>query len=119
MSGNKLVLFGKWECDNVTVNELGLVDHVTVKPCHPLLPHTAGRYQTKRFRKSLCPVVERMCNSLMMHGRNNGKKIKALNIIKHTFEIIYILTNEVSCFSSHGLKLHFYRTQCKFWLMQL
>ncbi|KAL5108996.1 40S ribosomal protein S5 [Taenia crassiceps] len=61
---------------------------------HPLLPHTAGRYQVKRFRKSLCPIVERVCNSLMMHGRNNGKKIKALNILKHTFEIIHILTNE-------------------------
>ena len=59
------------------------------------LPHTAGRYQVKRFRKALCPIVERLCNSLMMHGRNNGKKLMAVRIVKHTFEIIHLLTGEV------------------------
>ena len=33
------------------------------------LPHTAGRYQAKRFRKAQCPIVERLVNSMMMHGR--------------------------------------------------
>lgn len=37
-----------------------------------------------------------MCCSLMMHGRNNGKKVKAINILKHTFEIIHLLSGEVS-----------------------
>ncbi len=36
------------------------------------LPHTAGRYQVKRFRKALCPIVERLANALMRKGRNNG-----------------------------------------------
>jgi hypothetical protein len=31
------------------------------------------RYAAKRFRKAQCPIVERLVNSLMMHGRNNGK----------------------------------------------
>ncbi|KAJ3018973.1 UNVERIFIED_CONTAM: ribosomal protein S5 [Siphonaria sp. JEL0065] len=57
------------------------------------LPHTAGRYQTKRFRKSRCPIVERLANSLMMHGRNNGKKLMTVRIIKHSFEIINLLTD--------------------------
>jgi hypothetical protein len=43
------------------------------------LPHTAGRYNKKRFRKALCPIVERLSNSLMMHGRNNGKKMMAVS----------------------------------------
>ena len=59
------------------------------------LPHSAGRYQTKRFRKALCPIVERLTCSLMMHGRNNGKKIMAMRIVKHAFEIIHLLTGEV------------------------
>ena len=30
----------------------------------------------------------------MMHGRNNGKKIMAVRIIKHAFEIIHLLTDQ-------------------------
>ena len=29
----------------------------------------------------------------MMHGRNNGKKLMAVRIIKHTMEIIHLLTD--------------------------
>ena len=57
------------------------------------VPHTAGRYQKKRFRKAQCPIVERLTNSLMMHGRNNGKKLMAVRIIKHAMEIIHLLTD--------------------------
>ena len=31
----------------------------------------------------------------MMHGRNNGKKLMAIRIVKHAFEIIHLLTGEV------------------------
>ena len=34
---------------------------------------TLLRFAAKRFRKAQCPIVERLCNSLMMHGRNNGE----------------------------------------------
>ena len=34
-----------------------------------------------------------MTDSLMMHGRNNGKKLLAVRIIKHSFEIIHLLTD--------------------------
>lgn len=58
------------------------------------MPHSAGRYAAKRFRKAQCPIVERLTNSLMMHGRNNGKKLMAVRIVKHAFEIIHLLTGE-------------------------
>lgn len=58
------------------------------------LPHTAGRYQLKRFRKAQCPLVERLVNSLMFHGRNTGKKAMAVRIVQHAFEIIHLLTDE-------------------------
>jgi hypothetical protein len=32
---------------------------------------------------SLCLAQERLVNSLMMHGRNNGKKMMAVRIVKH------------------------------------
>ena len=60
------------------------------------LPHTAGRYAVKRFRKAQCHIVERLTNSLMMHGRNNGKKLMTVRIVRHAFEIIHLLTGDVS-----------------------
>lgn len=58
------------------------------------VPHTAGRYNRKRFRKAQCPIVERLTNCLMMHGRNNGKKLMAIKIVQHAFEIIHLLTDK-------------------------
>jgi len=74
-----------------------LQDYIAVKEKHAkYLPHSAGRYQVKRFRKAQCPIVERLTDSLMMHGRNNGKKLMAMRIVKHAFEIIHLLTGEVN-----------------------
>ena len=56
------------------------------------IPHTAGRYQAKKFRKALCPIVERLVGSMQFHGRNTGKKLKAVRIVRHAFEIIHLLT---------------------------
>ena len=47
----------------------------------------------KRFHKAQCPITERLVNSLMFHGRNTGKKILAVRIVEHTFEIIHLLTD--------------------------
>jgi len=45
----------------------------------------------KRFRKAQCPIIERLTNSLMMNGRNNGKKLMAVRIVAHAFEIVRLL----------------------------
>jgi len=89
-------LFGKWEFDGLICSEISLVDYIKTGASRfgatgIYVPHTAGRYQTKRFRKALCPIVERMACSLMMHGRNNGKKMKAIRIIRQSLEIISLL----------------------------
>merc|ERR1719315_313716 len=88
-------LFGKWSLDDIQLNDISLKDYVAVKKNHSrYLPHSAGRFCSKRFGKAACPVVERIVNSLMMHGRNNGKKLLAVRIVKHSFEIIHLLTGE-------------------------
>jgi small subunit ribosomal protein S5e len=70
-------------------------DYIAVKEKNArYLPHSAGRYAAKRFRKAQCPIVERLTNSLMMHGRNNGKKLMSVRIVKHAFEIMHLLTGE-------------------------
>ncbi|KAF6079295.1 ribosomal protein S5 [Phyllostomus discolor] len=112
-------LFGKWSTDDVQINDISLqvstifvrrwflpqkehpilwlifVDYIAVKEKYAkYLPHSAGRYAAKRFRKAQCPIVERLTNSMMMHGRNNGKKLMTVRIVKHAFEIIHLLTGE-------------------------
>ena len=52
---SKIELFGKWSYDDVEINDISLDDYIAVnkKNC-VYLPHTAGRYARKRFRK-VCP----------------------------------------------------------------
>jgi len=89
---NPILLFNKWPY-NVTVKDRSLKDYICVRN-RVFIPHTAGRYASKRFKKAQCPVVERLTCSMMMHGRNNGKKLMAVRIVKHAFEIIHLLTGE-------------------------
>ena len=84
-------LFGKWSAEDVKCADLSLQDYITLKPIY--LPHSSGRWSKKRFRKAKCPVVERLTCSIMMHGRNNGKKIQACRIVRHAFEIMYLMTD--------------------------
>jgi small subunit ribosomal protein S5e len=88
-------LFDKWPLQDIKVEDMSLIDYLAVKgKSSVFFPHTAGRYSVKRFRKAQCPIVERLVNSMMMHGRNNGKKLMAVRIVKHAFEILHLLTND-------------------------
>lgn len=88
-------LFGRWSSDDIHISDISVSDYIAVKEKHAkYLPHSAGRYAAKRFRKAQCPIVERLTNSLMMKGRNNGKKLKAVRIVRHAFEIMHLLTGE-------------------------
>jgi len=89
---SKTKLFGKWTQNEVSCSDLSLQDYIGLKAL--FVPHSAGRWSKKRFRKAKCPIVERFTNSIMMHGRNNGKKIQACRIMKHTFEIIHLMTEQ-------------------------
>ncbi len=55
-------------------------------------PHSMGRHEHQRFRKAKVNIVERLINGLMRSGKNSGKKAKATNIVKETFEIINLRT---------------------------
>ena len=68
--------------------------NVKTQKAQVFLPYTAGRYQKRSFQKVNCPIVERLGNSLMMKGRNNGKKQLSLRVVKQALEIIHLLTGE-------------------------
>ncbi|KAJ3498350.1 hypothetical protein NLJ89_g10229 [Agrocybe chaxingu] len=91
--GQEVKLFGKWDTQDVEVKDISLTDYIQVR--HAVyLPHTAGRYAKKQFKKAQMPIVERLVDSLMMKGRNNGKKLLAVRIVAHAFEIIHLLTDQ-------------------------
>lgn len=93
---NEIKLFNKWSFVDLEVRDSTLTDYISYSSnrAKTFLPHTAGRWQAKRFRKAQCPIIERLVNSLMMHGRNTGKKMMAVRIVKHALEIIHLLTGE-------------------------
>merc|ERR1712091_821894 len=95
MSATEIKLFNKYAFDEIQVNDMALTDYIACKPNSAcFLPHSAGRWHKKRFKKAQCPVIERITSSLMMHGRNNGKKILAVRIMKHTCDIIHLTTGD-------------------------
>lgn len=44
-------LFNKWSYEDVEVKDISLQDYIQVRQ-HVYLPHTAGRFAVKRFRKA-------------------------------------------------------------------
>ena len=94
-AATEVKLFGKWALEEVEISDISLVDYIGVKGKHAnYVNHTAGRYQRKSFRKAQCPIVERLVCTLMKHGRNSGKKLMACRIVKHTLELIHVLTDQ-------------------------
>lgn len=87
-------LFGKFSSSDVKVNDLAVMDYIAVSQKPAYTAHSAGRYQKAAFKKAQCPVVERLANSLMMHGRNTGKKLMAIKIVRQAFEIIALVTKQ-------------------------
>ena len=80
---NQVKLFGRWSFDDVSSGDISVEDFIAVKPKDQVyVPHTGGRYQVKRFRKAQCPIVERLVNSLMRKGVNNGKKFLGVRIVQ-------------------------------------
>lgn len=89
-------LFGRWSYEDVVSKDISLMAYLNVKTikAQVFLPYTAGRYQKRSFQKVNCPIVERLINSLMMKGRNSGKKQLAVRIVKQALEIIHLTTGQ-------------------------
>merc|ERR1711881_552079 len=84
-------LFGRWSYEDIKMTDKTLANYISVVTTKSkvFVPHTAGRYQLKSFRKAMCPLIERIMGSIAFHGRNTGKKTKASRIIKSALEIIH------------------------------
>ncbi|MEM0074810.1 MAG: 30S ribosomal protein S7 [Conexivisphaerales archaeon] len=96
----KILLFGKWDMDEVNVEDSGLKSVINLDPT--VIPHTFGRHEHSKFGKSKVNLVERLVNSIMHFGkkyakntgRMGGKKQKAIKIVKTAFDIVYLKTGK-------------------------
>ena len=79
-------LFGEWSFDGITVRDIGLQRYLNLEPVY--LPHTSGRHEARKFRKSDMNIVERLINSLMRPGNSGGDKSRLTSIVKNAFKYI-------------------------------
>ena len=62
----EIMLFQKWSFKDVAVKDIGLQRYLNLTPM--VTPHSMGRHEHQRFRKSLVNIVERLINGLMRSG---------------------------------------------------
>ncbi len=92
LDGKEIKILGKWSVKDVVVKDPGLKAYINLRPVY--LPHSEGRHEKRRFAKSKISIVERLINQVMRPGKNTGKKMMAINIVKRAFEIIELKTGE-------------------------
>ena len=88
----EIKVFDKWSVEDIEVADPGLEKYLSVRPI--LYPHSGGRHEHKRFRKSALNIVERLVNNMMRSGRVGGKKTKAVGIVRNALEIIDLKTGK-------------------------
>lgn len=95
--------FNRWDVEGITVEDLGLVDYITLQP--KIVPKTGARYVGNRFHKSKIFIVERLINKVMVPGHKGkkhfktsqhitGKAANAYKIVEDAFELIETRTKE-------------------------
>ena len=78
--------FGKWSLSGIEVQDASLERYLSTRAM--FVPHSSGRHEHAKFRKSTVNIVERLVNNVMRHGKVGGKKAKAVNIVRNAFAIM-------------------------------
>ncbi len=85
-------LFGEWSFEGIEVRDIGLKRYLNVDPVY--LPHTGGRHEARRFRKSNLSIVERLINNLLKPGKSGGAKGRVTNSMRTAMTIINLKTGK-------------------------
>ena len=85
-------VFGKWSSTGIEASDPGLKRYISARPI--LLPHTAGRHEHQRFRKSTINVVERLIDDMMRPGVAGGAKARATSIVRNAMDLVAIRTKK-------------------------
>jgi small subunit ribosomal protein S7 len=85
---SEIRLFGEYSFEGIEVRDIGLKRYLNLKPVY--LPHSGGRHEAHRFRKSTLNIVERFINNLMKPGSSGGEKSRITDSVRTAFRIIAI-----------------------------
>ena len=85
-------VFGKWATTGIEAEDPGLKRYISARPY--LLPHTSGRHEHQRFKKSTINIVERLIDNMMRPGQSGGSKARATSIVKNALDIVSIRTGK-------------------------
>ena len=83
-------LFGKWSLQDIEYADIGLRRYILLRP----YSDSRGKHSAKQFQKSEISSLERLVNRIMSPGKNSGKKEKASQILKKSFDLIHKKTEE-------------------------
>lgn len=97
---NNMLLFRKYDTSDIEIRDPGLKTSISLRK--QILPYTFGRSALKKYNKADVNIVERLCNKIMHFGkryakntgRMAGKKTRAINTVKTSFEIISLKTGK-------------------------
>ena len=83
-------LFGKWSLQEIEHADIGLQRYIVLDS----FSDSRGKHSAKQFQKSEVSSLERLSNRIMSPGKNSGKKQKASQILKDSFDLIHTKTEE-------------------------
>ncbi len=86
----EIKVFGKWPTSGVEAQDPGLKRYISAKPI--LVPHTGGRHEHQRFRKSTINIVERLIDNMMRPGHSGGHKPQAISIVRNALDLVSVRT---------------------------
>ncbi len=89
-SSGGIKLFGEWGFEGIDVRDISLKRYLNLDPVY--LPHSGGRHEARKFRKSEMNIVERLINGLMKPGSSGGEKARITNSVRTSFKIINLKT---------------------------
>ena len=87
---SEIRLFGEYSFTGIEVRDIGLKRYLNLDPIY--IPHTGGRHEARRFRKSTLNIVERFINSIMKPGSSGGEKSRITDSVRTAFRIIALKT---------------------------
>lgn len=87
----EIKLFGDWSYEGIDVRDICLRRYLNLDPVY--LPHSGGRHEARRFRKSRLNIVERFINSLLKPGSSGGEKNRITSAMRTSLRIINLKTD--------------------------
>lgn len=85
-------LFGKYDTENVVVDDPGLVRYINLFAIG--IPHQGAKNANRQFGKAKVSIAERLINGMMRGQEYTGKKLKSYKVVEEAFGIIAERTKE-------------------------